>query len=181
MVTNGIMILAWVCAGVALGFLTAYVLVSKLEQRERQEKIRALAVENEALKRTNGIYRERIDQLEDALFSNKKYREMAREIERLSAGNYKLRSKLRDLECLVEAERKRNTRERVEYLEKRVRELQEQLEEKSGYRTETLIPVEVLPAGSEVAVTVDSNYFKNNEREEKSRKGWSTITLARKL
>ena len=119
--------------------------------------------------------------MEDALFSNRKYHEMAREIERLSAGNYKLRSRLRDMECLVEAERKRNTRERVEFLEKKVEQLKSRLEEKENIRPDIIVPVEVLPAGHEVAVTSEFNYDDKYECVNDGKKGWSTIKRVRKI
>lgn len=185
MMTDWMMICTWIGAGMAIGFLLTNRLLAGLARGDSEEKIRAYAVENEALKRTNNIYRERIDQLEDALFSNRKYHSMAREIEKLSASNYKLRSRLKDLECLVEAERKRNSRERVEYLERKVEQLKRRLKEKerekeyAGY--ETIIPVEVLPAGHEVAVSMETVDKDGGCETQESRKGWSTITRARRI
>lgn len=181
MMTDTFTMLTWIGTGVALGFLLAVRLVGGGTRQDKDEKVRALAVETEALKRTNSIYRERIDQLEDTLFSNKKYHQMAKEIQRLSAGNYKLRSQLRDMECLVQAERKRNTRDRVEQLERKVQTLKRQLQEKEKYRPETLIPVEVLPAGNEVAIAVDPGLCKKNEPLQEPDKGWSTISRARRI
>ncbi|MFA7467181.1 MAG: hypothetical protein WCY82_02815 [Desulfotomaculaceae bacterium] len=180
------MILTWISVGAALSFLLTYRLLGGLSRKDKDEKVRAFAVENEALKRTNSIYRERIDQLEDTLFSNKKYHEMAREIEKLSAGNYSLRSKLKDLECLVDAERKRNTRERVEYLEKKVENLKKQLDVKFVDDRETvtqsaIIPVEIIPADSEVAVAFEASHFQRNEPNKKRKRKWSAIARARKL
>lgn len=179
MITEGVITFTWIGAGVALGFLLLLRVVGGMAKRERDEAMRAYIVENEALKRTNSIYRERIDQLEETLFSNKKYQEMAREIERLSAVNYKLRGRLKDLECLVQAEKKRNSRERVEYLEKKVFKLKRQLQEQEN-RMETIIPVEVLPAGAEVAVTIDQSDYREPEKDKKSKK-WAAIRRARRI
>lgn len=107
MLIEGAMILTWLSAGAAVGSLLTYRLVSGTMNQEREEQLRNSIVENEALSRTNSIYRERIEELENTLFSNDKYLEMANEIERLSADNFKLRARLRDLACLVEAEKKK--------------------------------------------------------------------------
>lgn len=184
--TGEYMILTWISVGAALSFLITYRLVRGVSRKDNDDKVRAFAVENEALKRTNSIYRERIDQLEDTLFSNNKYHEMAREIEKLSAANYGLRGKLRDLECLVEAERKRNSRDRVEYLERKVEYLKKQLQHRFNDDRETgiqnaIIPVEIIPAGSEVAAAFETNHFQNNEQSKKRKRKWSAIARARKI
>lgn len=181
------MILTWISVGAAFSFLFTYRFVGGLSRKENDDRVRALAVENEALKRTNSIYRERIDQLEDTLFSNNKYHEMAREIEKLSSANYGLRGKLRDLECLVEAERKRNSRERVEYLERKVDYLKKQmhnrfLDERDTAMQTALIPVEIISADSEVASALESSHFQNSEQNNKKRKRkWTAIARARKI
>ncbi len=180
------MILTWISVGAALSFLVTYRLMRGMSRRDNDDRVRAFAVENEALKRTNSIYRERIGQLEDTLFSNNKYHAMAREIEKLSSANYGLRGRLRDLECLVEAERKRNSRERVEYLEKKVEYLRKQLQHRFDVEHETgaqnaIIPVEIIPAGSEVAAAFETNHFQNNEQSKKRKRKWSAIARARKI
>ncbi len=176
---EGAMVLTWLGAGAAVGSLLTYRLVNSLLGHEKDENLRAYKVENEALSRTNSIYRERIEQLENILFSNDKYLEMVGEIERLSVSNFKLRSRLKDLECLVEAEKKKNTRERVEQLEKTVRELQQRLE-KERNRTETAAPVEILPARPEIAAAAELPPGES-ERERSEPKKWATVLRARKM
>jgi len=179
------MMLTWVSVGAAVTLLLMYPL-TKGGKKDSNDKARSLAVENEALKRTNSIYRERIGQLEDSLFSNNKYYEMAREIEKLSAANYSLRGKVRDLECLVEAERKRNARERVEYLERNVEYLKKQLQYRFNEERETvmqnaIIPVEIIPAASEVAAALETGHLQNNEQTKKRKRKWCTIARSRKI
>jgi len=176
---EGAMILTWLSAGAAVGSLSTYRLVSGTLSQEREEKLRNSIVENEALSRTNSIYRERIEQLENALFSNDKYLEMAGEIERLSADNFKLRGKLRDLACLVEAEKKKTAWERVERLEKSILDLRCRLEYEHC-RPEVFYPVDFLPARNEIAVTALESTSEEKPCSEKPKK-WASILRARKL
>lgn len=178
MLIEGVMILTWLGAGASVGSLLTYRLVSGLRGQEIEEKLRASIVENEALSRTNSIYRERIEQLENTLFSNEKYLEMASEIERLSADNFRLRSRLRDLACLVEAEKKKSAWERVERLEKTNRELRRRLENEH-YRPETVSPVEILPAKAEVAVAAELSK-EEKQPAQNNKKQWAAILRARK-
>jgi hypothetical protein len=179
MLFEGVMILAWLGAGAAVGSLLTYRLYTGLVGQEREGKLQSCLVENEALARTNLIYREKIEQLEKALFSNKTYIEMTGEIEKLRTDNFKLRSRLRDLECLVEAEKKKASRERVERLERTVYELRSRLE-KEIYRPETPCLVEVLPAQTEVAVTTEPGPRNNNEPVREQKK-WVPVIRAKKL
>ncbi len=179
MLVEGAMILTWLSAGAAVGSLSTYRLVNGTLSQEREEKLRNSIVENEALSRTNSIYRERIEQLENALFSNDKYLEMAGEIERLSADNFKLRGKLRDLACLVEAEKKKTAWERVERLEKSILDMRRRLEYEHG-RSEVFYPVDFLPARTEIAVTALESTPEEKPGPEKPKK-WASILRARKL
>ncbi|WP_347488430.1 hypothetical protein [Desulfoscipio sp. XC116] len=179
MLIEGAMILTWLSAGAAVGSLLTYRLVRGTMSQEKEEELRNTIVENEALSRTNSIYRERIEQLENALFSNDKYLEMAGEIERLSADNFKLRGKLRDLACLVEAEKKKTTWERVERLEKTVLEMRRRLENEQ-YRSEILYPADFLPAKTEIAVSAVESTATEKPDPEKPGK-WAAILRARKL
>ncbi|SFQ95183.1 hypothetical protein [Desulfoscipio geothermicus] len=179
MLIEGVVILTWLGAGASVGSLLTYRLVNGIKDQEMEEKLRANMVENEALSRTNSIYRERIEQLENALFSNEKYLEMAGEIERLSADNFKLRSRMRDLACLVEAEKKKSTWERVERLEKTVHELRNRLE-REQQRFDSACVVEMLPPGVEVAAAADRVQDEcdgNGNRQKK----WATILRARRV
>jgi len=176
---EGAMILTWLGAGAAVGSLSTYRLVNGTLNQDREEKLRNCIVENEALSRTNCIYRERIEQLENALFSNDKYQEMAYEIERLSSENFRLRGRLRDLACLVEAEKKKTSWERVERLEKTILDMRHRLE--SDYcRSEVIYPVEFLPARAEIAVTAIESTSVETRVSDQPRK-WSSILKARKL
>lgn len=176
---EGAMILTWLGAGAAVGSLTTYRLVNGAMSQEREEKLRSSIVENEALSRTNSIYRERIEQLENALFSNDKYLEMASEIERLSADNFKLRGRLRDLACLVEAEKKKTAWERVERLERSILEMRRRLDHEH-YRQEVVYPAEFIPARSEIAVTAMEPTPAEQPGSEKPKK-WASILRARKI
>lgn len=178
MLVESEMILICLCAGAAVGSMMSYRLLKVLFGQEKEKKLRASIVENQALNRTNSIYRERIEQLEKALFSNEKYLEMAREIERLSADNFKLRSKLRDITCLMEAEKKKSNWERVERLEKIILELRSQLEAEHN-RPEIARPVEIL-SGSEIAVAMDFP-LNDNEPRQVGEKKWTTIQHARRI
>ncbi|TYO96014.1 hypothetical protein [Desulfallas thermosapovorans] len=179
MLIEGAMILTWLSAGAAVGSLLTYRFVNGTLNQEMEEKLRSSVVENEALSRTNSIYRERIEQLENTLFSNEKYLEMAGEIERLSAENFKLRGRLRDLACLVEAEKKKTTWERVEQLEKSVLDMRRRMEN-GQYRPEVIYPVGFLPARSEIAATVEEPATVEKPGPEKPKK-WASILRARKL
>ncbi|AGL03079.1 hypothetical protein [Desulfoscipio gibsoniae] len=179
MLIEGAMILTWLSAGAAVGSLLTYRLVSGTMNQEREEQLRNSIVENEALSRTNSIYRERIEELENTLFSNDKYLEMANEIERLSADNFKLRARLRDLACLVEAEKKKTTWERVERLEKSILDMRRRLEQEQ-YRPEFVSPVNYLPARAEIAITAEEFAPTEKPGPEKPKK-WASILRARKL
>jgi len=177
---EGAMILTWLGAGAAVGSLSTYRLVNGTLNQEREEKLSNCIVENEALSRTNSIYRERIEQLENALFSNDKYQEMASEIERLSTENFRLRGRLRDLASLVEAEKKKTAWERVERLEKTILDMRHRLESDHYHRSEVVYPVEFLPARAEIAVTTIESTPVETPLDEQPRK-WSSILKARRL
>ncbi len=180
MLIEGAMILTWLSAGAAVGSLSTYRLVNGTLSREREEKLRNSIVENEALSRTNSIYRERIEQLENVLFSNDKYLEMATEIERLSADNFKLRGKLRDLACLMEAEKKKTVWERVERLEKSILDMHRRLEYEQC-RPEVFCPVDFLPARTEIAVTTLLESTPEVKADSDKPKKWASILRARKI
>lgn len=179
MLFDGVMILAWLGSGAAVGSLLTFRLYAGTVGKDREEKLQSCLVENEALARTNLIYREKIEQLEKALFSNKTYLEMSGEIEKLRADNFKLRSRLRDLECLVEAEKKKVSRERVERLERTVYELRNRLE-REIQRHEMPRLAEVVPAQTEVAVTAEPDSRNHNEPE-RGQKRWVPVMRAKKL
>lgn len=188
MLMDGTMLLAWLGAGAAVGSLTTYRLYSIPLGREKEEKLSLYQVENEALARTNLIYRERIEQLETALFSNDKYMAMAGEIEKLRGDNFKLRSRLRDLECLVQAEKKRLSRERVEELEKTVRELRSRLE-KEFFTEGQACHLEIInttAARDEVAAAVDVEVTPQEAPQEPSesvasQKKWAPVLRVKRI
>jgi len=185
-VVDGTMALTWLCAGVATGSLLTYRLVSGLFGHQKEQDLQNFKVENEALGRTNMIYRERIEQLENALFSNEKFNEMVREIDFLRSSNFKLRSRLKDLECLVEAEKKRTSREQVERLEKTVKKLRHKIEKKA-FSQEDFRPIEVLPTRTQVAATIEPVLVESVENGNKNGgehiedKKWATIQKAKKI
>lgn len=176
---EGAMILTWLGAGAAVGSIATYHMVNGVMNKEREEKLRNSAVENEALSRTNSIYRERIEQLENALFSNDKYLEMADEIERLSADNFKLRGRLRDLACLVEAEKKKTAWERVERLEKSILDMRRRIDH-DHYRQEVIYPNEYMSARTEIAVTA-MEATPAEQSDQGRPKKWASILRARKI
>ncbi|SFG25071.1 hypothetical protein SAMN05660649_01142 [Desulfotomaculum arcticum] len=181
MLVEGTMIITWLGAGAAVGSLLTYRLASGVMGQEKDQQLKSYKVENEALGRTNLIYRERIDQLENALFSNEKFLEMTGEIDFLRSSNFKLRSRLRDLECLVAAEKKKASREQVEKLENTVRNLKHRIEKESR-SIPALVPatLELLPAKKEVAVTGESGPEGAEADNGKERK-WSAILKARRI
>lgn len=176
------MIITWLGAGAAVGSLLTYRLANGMMGQEKDQQLKAYKVENEALGRTNLIYRERIEQLESALFSNEKFLEMTGEIDLLRSSNFKLRSRLRDLECLVVAEKKKTSREQVERLENTVRDLRHRIENETRPAFAALTPVtlELLPAKKEIAVTMEPGPSGEDADQGKEKK-WSTIIKARRI
>ncbi|WP_169726457.1 hypothetical protein [Desulfotruncus alcoholivorax] len=176
------MIITCLGAGAAVGSLLTYRLANGIMGQEKDQKIKACIVENEALSRTNLIYRERIEQLENALFSNEKFLEMTGEIEFLRSSNFKLRSRLRDLECLVAAEKKKASREQVEKLESTVRDLKHKIENVSRSGIPVLVPApfELLPAKKEIAAAREPEPAGKDAGQGRERK-WSTIIKARRI